>query len=261
MSVFFRMLPFLEQMALFQRWDHSLTADSQANTLSLSTNSGVSIPSFITCPSSGALIIKTGDANANCYASCYIGISGAMRGATASLSTSPPYEVLARVGNDGDWTDLGATANPNQGHGANVNGAIVFGEHKGMESLTDGTSNTFCFGESAWQPQTTNASGSGNMYRSWIRGAFIYNRYILQFSSKNLRDQNMYLINDIKKNPSAGWATHITITTTNSPNAYHSGGANFALVDGSIRFVSETLAPTVYLAYGCGNDGDSYSLP
>jgi prepilin-type processing-associated H-X9-DG protein len=37
--------------------------------------------------------------------------------------------------------------------------------------------------------------------------------------------------------------------------SYHPGGANFALVDGSVRFISQTIDHKVYQYLGCRNDG------
>ena len=41
----------------------------------------------------------------------------------------------------------------------------------------------------------------------------------------------------------------------------HPGGANFALVDGSVRFVSETIDHETFQYIGCRHDGQSVTLP
>jgi prepilin-type N-terminal cleavage/methylation domain-containing protein/prepilin-type processing-associated H-X9-DG protein len=41
----------------------------------------------------------------------------------------------------------------------------------------------------------------------------------------------------------------------------HSGGANFALADGSVRFVSETISHKTYQYFGCRHDGQPITVP
>jgi hypothetical protein len=56
----------------------------------------------------------------------------------------------------------------------------------------------------------------------------------------------------------------INNTSANNVNksfsSNHTGGANFVLGDGAVRFVSETMTPTMYEAFGLRNSGKSKSL-
>jgi prepilin-type processing-associated H-X9-DG protein len=41
----------------------------------------------------------------------------------------------------------------------------------------------------------------------------------------------------------------------------HSGGANFLMCDGSVRFMPETVDTTIYRALGSRNGGEAASAP
>jgi prepilin-type processing-associated H-X9-DG protein len=50
------------------------------------------------------------------------------------------------------------------------------------------------------------------------------------------------------------------------PNVYsfrsrHSGGANFALADGSVRFVSDSISITLYRALASWQGGEAVTVP
>jgi prepilin-type processing-associated H-X9-DG protein len=49
--------------------------------------------------------------------------------------------------------------------------------------------------------------------------------------------------------------------TSMGANSEHPGGVNVGMGDGSVRFVSETVAQDVWWAVGTRNGGESESLP
>jgi prepilin-type processing-associated H-X9-DG protein len=53
------------------------------------------------------------------------------------------------------------------------------------------------------------------------------------------------------KNPTVSWGF----------KSKHSGGVNFSLADGSVRFVSETIDHRTYQLLGCRHDGQPVEMP
>jgi len=110
-----------------------------------------------------------------------------------------------------------------------------------LANIIDGTSNTLMIGEMSWVSNT-----AGTRFRGWARGC----------------------------DPSA--ATPVcagTKTVANAINAYsnvlfnempfgsaHTGGANFALGDASVRFLSEKININAYRAAASANGGETLPL-
>jgi prepilin-type N-terminal cleavage/methylation domain-containing protein/prepilin-type processing-associated H-X9-DG protein len=93
-----------------------------------------------------------------------------------------------------------------------------------MAEISDGTSNTFIFGEAAF----------GHLWPSWRKE---WNRW---WHSGWMEDAFFDTTNAINR-AAEGKTPHDwhSVTTASS---YHPGGANFAFCDGSVRFLKETIA-------------------
>jgi len=125
------------------------------------------------------------------------------------------------------------------------NGAIVKWESgkTGMHSITDGTSNTFLAGESDWNlPDYLFTSGpcAGQVRYGFTYWSASY-PYSIQFST-------FYGFNIKRLNGSSD-----KLQTFRSD---HPGGANFALVDGSVRFVNEVIPQATLDALATRAAGD-----
>lgn len=127
------------------------------------------------------------------------------------------------TGSTDSWGSLGGS--PKQ------NGAIIYKQDgiTGMHSITDGTSNTFLIGETDWNyPDYTFTSGpcSGQVrwgYTLWA------SPYPLSTALGTLNGFNLKKYN--------GSSNSLTVFRSDHP-----GGVQMGLCDGSVRFISETVA-------------------
>lgn len=112
-----------------------------------------------------------------------------------------------------------------------------------MVSITDGTSNTFLLSESAGRPDY------------FIGGA--------RDASRTLNDggwghhENDYGLDGAvsKTNRSSPGNCVVNCHNDNETYAFHTGGANHVFVDGSVRFIKDTINPQTYAALITANGG------
>jgi prepilin-type processing-associated H-X9-DG protein len=153
----------------------------------------------------------------------------------------------------------------------NFDGLIIQDWPVELQEVTDGTSNTYMISERNYQ------------IRAWMIGAYWRDASPVKvgkrvdgpqavaalFAMKNLSDKvrlnhqpltdGFYIshdnsMGDRPEKPSTvkGW-----VTVNDLPFAsYHSGGVNFAMGDGGVRFVSESIDVPTYLAFGSRNGDD-----
>lgn len=146
-----------------------------------------------------------------------------------------PGTYAVNTGSGDPWGAL-STGNPH-------NGAIVGpGSGKtGMRDITDGTSNTLLIGEAAWNiPDYLFTSGP---CAGQVRWGFTYwsSPYPLATGFTTMAPFN----------PKRGGSAVLSRFRSE-----HIGGAQFALVDGSVRFVSENVSQTVLDATGTRSGGE-----
>jgi len=110
-----------------------------------------------------------------------------------------------------------------------------------LTDITDGTSNTLAVGELSWK--------EANSYRIWIRGTF------------NTAADDLTSCKNV--------ANAMTSTKYNGSNNFNNvsfgsqhsgGGANFALADGSVRFISPGINLGVLLSAASRNGGEMVKL-
>lgn len=196
------------------------------------------------------------------------------------------------------WGDPAGYGDPNYINGVNrgVFGIFTF---KSMASIADGTSNTIAFSETVTSESLADKRVKGGVLASFTPSGYGASNPSACFSARNgselsnssggsftaayrgtrILDGRMAMDGFATvlppNSPSCTLATTASGTSTFTANSNHPGGVNVGLVDGSCRFVSETIdagrlsdpqdltgaSPYgVWGAYGSVNGGESKSL-
>jgi len=222
LSFLVRILPYMEEAALFDR--AKLTQDFDSSTYT-STASGKSINETrikVLCPS------------ATVFDSQYV------TGATTHI-----YGVLGPRGTNPATGQIYDCYGCPSGAGGAQQGWIpkqgVLGVNSSVSiaKITDGASKTLMTGELSWD--------DANCYRPWTRG---FDPAGISASAKS----TLYAIKSTKYNGSTNF-NHVTF------GANHPDGCHFGLADGSVTFIRESISLTTYNSLSSRNGGESAVLP
>jgi prepilin-type N-terminal cleavage/methylation domain-containing protein/prepilin-type processing-associated H-X9-DG protein len=117
-----------------------------------------------------------------------------------------------------------------------------------MTGITDGTSNTFLAGEMGFQLKDyTFTSGP---YVGQLRGG--NTQWVWGYASYSFGSTGVH-VNTVTGTPADRTAR------LGAFRSDHTGGANFVLADGSVRFVANTIPPAAYNAMGTRDGGEVIS--
>lgn len=204
-------LPFMELQALYDQFDCEAHNYTGANLLpALNAVSGYFCPSCRLKQNTNA------------------GENPTVNGVVQTTYTTHYYGVMGAKGINptipGGTTSYPFDPNPTGHGGYATNGVLYRNSSNNIAFIIDGTSNTIMVGEISWE--------LANSYRSWGRGAsgnacasaknVAFGINVQAYTSANFNDVSF--------------------------GSQHPGGANFAVADGSVRFISETVDMAVYLA-------------
>ena len=218
-------LPYIEQQPLFQAFSFAAggyTATGKNNP------HGLRRIDLYQCPSSTQAVMGQGP-NDHINAPDLVG--------TASPFTTHYYGILGPKGTNpatgtAYQTDAGF---PSTYGGSSAHGVFQVDQGTKMSSITDGTSNTLMVGEMSWDNEIT-----GTRYRSWVRGPSAPDGWVA--GAKNVANSintpSIAVFNDI------------------AMGSAHTGGANFAMADGSVRFLRDTIPLATYRSLASRDGGE-----
>ena len=131
------------------------------------------------------------------------------------------------------------------------NGIFHNNSHVKIDHIEDGSSNVILVGETKYCPLPSGHSEGA--YGSWDSALRVYNSDVYPFPMNLCA--TMEAINSADWgvwNPAKVFTGHVAASTFGSQ---HTGGCNFALADGSVHFLAETMDITIYRGLGIRDDG------
>jgi prepilin-type N-terminal cleavage/methylation domain-containing protein/prepilin-type processing-associated H-X9-DG protein len=237
-TLFVCLLPFLEQQPLFNGWNFNNLYDN----LYGSTARSATVLGALLCPADiiPANPIQNGSTSNEWYGiTSYGGNAG---------SQSHPFSAVT---SDGIFFYTGPAA-------PTFNQVTIAG-------VTDGLSNTLFFGErSHFDPDYDSFASPGWTFFSQTMG--IWGWWASSSGGYGLSDVAESTYSRINYGVPIGYGnpnvTQGTFTTNfeyprvNAFGSLHPGGANFVMVDGSVRFLKDSIAQPVYHALGTRSGGE-----
>lgn len=218
-------LPYLEQDNVAKRWDPNKArndnTDDDGDGYTNQMLQGMTIPTFL-CPSMTLPPMRLGsslDANENRGPSSYI-FSGGTRNPNLHAYTTMVDSNAGTIVFDGAvipvWSkegfpDAQANLKPTR-----------------LRDVTDGTTNTFMLGETTFRTKKTAGGPYGGLW-AWGYTGYSHGTTMQKLNEK---DENQV---DIFSSPTYG-----------TFRSEHTGGAHFAMVDGSVQFINENINFEMY---------------
>ncbi|MCC6418488.1 MAG: DUF1559 domain-containing protein [Gemmataceae bacterium] len=224
-------LPYIEQTALYKRYNFAQAYNTAGNAAV-----AMNIVSTIYCPSgpdpkqyTDPNSVVSGNPSTH-----YYGVMGPGFPTNPTAITVNGATYNYTVGNpnsNGAWSAHGILSQYRETTGSVSTNRLVK-----ISAITDGASNTLMVGEIA----KILPAGQTNQYRTWIRG---------NNGGAGACKVVNFPINSTFYNGSNNF-------NAISFGSEHTGGANFALGDGSIRFVSDTTPVALLMAMASMNGGE-----
>jgi prepilin-type N-terminal cleavage/methylation domain-containing protein/prepilin-type processing-associated H-X9-DG protein len=232
-SCFVRMLPFTEQSAMYNAVNFNMTSSNWENI----TISSVQL-NILVCPSDTNMKpVPLGSATAN---------QGFNFVPPLPASTGYNQTFSSYGGNAGTF-DFGYITYYAQSQLDQYNGVIYNDSSVKIADVTDGTSNTFIFGEHSHGNLFKYDPGFANSDNSWNSGRW-YDTLFATYFAPNQPAQPIPPSGSIKTIFGNNNYYYPTMAASQHP-----GGCNFAFCDGSVKFIKNTVNCWAY----SGNTGQS----
>ncbi|QEG38225.1 DUF1559 domain-containing protein [Roseimaritima ulvae] len=245
-SVLVKMLPFVEQSNLFDQIDFKGDVVAQIGSLGYSGANGTKMSVYI-CPSDGTTGNKLSGAHQfyNYAKSMGNQVMPGRYGCNQYPDANDDPTILG-----GEMFGPGSTGHGSSNTQRDISGVFsrwYWGAK--FSDITDGTSNTIMFGEII--------PSCGDHHRGgW------YNANALWTATTGPINFNTCGWNGVRDNDtSLGCNHYANWQTSQAFKSQHPGGAQFALCDGSVRFIPETVDYATYQKLGGRNDGQPLQMP
>lgn len=231
-------LPYIEQSALYARYDFAKRYNDNTTTPSGINNwsLGKTVLSSNYCPSGPQptayldpnLPVRNQNVSTHYYG--VMGPSGPSNPSTNVIGSTTFRYTVGNANANGSWSAHGVLS-----HYQDNPGSVSTKRQVRIGDIIDGTTNTLLIGEMSMM-----LPSGLNQYRTWIRGNTGGSG-----ATKNVR----FPINSTFYNGSTNF-------NDISFGSNHTGGAQFALSDGSVRFVAQTIDLPLYIAWASINSGE-----
>lgn len=221
-----RVLPYLEQANLYGQFDFNVIYNVSATSPSQQRFDALFCPSGKTRNHQPSTITDG-------WTTHYYGVAGAKDAAEPTRKFEMQNNASPRPFFD---TNHGQMA---------ITGVLYRNSKIGIRDITDGTTNTIVVGEISGSPfdDTTN-----NPHRAWIQGASNANDDFASYSCKNVRwgiGQARYTSGNVNY-----------LFNDQRFGSNHTGGCQFLLGDGAVRFISENIDFNTYQAIATRGQGE-----
>jgi prepilin-type N-terminal cleavage/methylation domain-containing protein/prepilin-type processing-associated H-X9-DG protein len=255
-----KMLAFMEQAPLFNQlnfgaaapWGDPLHLEFQKAPASGKAHVSNIIPTFL-CPSSAHEVYLHGGEGQGGRATSDYGFSiGAQQMDAFNGSCALPYTYNGTAYPIGNPFGTGPDGHGNNFDPNRISGVFARGAWgANLAQVSDGTSNVIAFGEIVPQRGDHHMHGWFHFNSLWTATTAPIN----------------YKVNGMGEPGWGGWTDPNNCnhwrnwTTSQGFKSMHPGGAQFALCDGSVQFLTDTIDWVTYQRLGCRRDGQPVQIP
>jgi prepilin-type N-terminal cleavage/methylation domain-containing protein/prepilin-type processing-associated H-X9-DG protein len=235
-SSFVRLLPFTEQAGIYNSVNFNMTFANVENR----TIAGVQLAALV-CPS-----------DTNVAPQAITTANGFSTSNWDGMPTAVTYNAYysSYSGNQGTfWSNYYIGAAGGTGVQTQQNGSIIIDQAVTLASITDGTSNTFIFGEKAHGYFAVYDTTYQNADTVWSSGLYFDTMFTTTYPP-NLPTSNTP---GLKLTGTPNYSYYYATDAT----SYHAGGLNFAFCDGSVRFIKNSIQSWTFQTANADSYGDA----